>query len=189
MTRHTRRISLLQGYAINTTLLCADTLAVMSQHGARSHDRPAARRCRRGLALAAALLTLVGCADSTEQGRQEAKDMALRDAEAYTRDAEVAAISRTELGNGSVRYLREHLAKSNGQVLDSWSSSGMAEPGPVVGWVDVALTRTSSDSVFSKGATVTTCIRFEVYWSDRNGAQYSHHAKDCPADISPPPAQ
>ncbi len=115
--------------------------------------------------------------------------MALRDAKVYTRDAEVAAISRTELGNGSVRYLRKHLAESNGQVLDSWSSSGMAEPGPVVGWVDVALTRTSSDSVFSKGATVTTCMRFEVSWSDGNGAEYSHHVKDCPADLSPPPAQ
>ncbi|MEV4691118.1 hypothetical protein AB0K27_08335 [Micromonospora echinospora] len=159
-----------------------------TEHG-KALTRTAVRLCRRGLALAAVALALVGCADSTEQGRQEAKDMALGAAEVYTRDAEVAAISRTELGDGSVRYLRGHLARSNEQVLDSWSRSGMAKSGPVVGWVDVALARTSSDSVFSKGATVTTCIRFEVSWSDRDGAQYSHHVKDCPADMSPPPAQ
>ncbi|MGC4893882.1 hypothetical protein [Micromonospora sp. DT31] len=65
----------------------------------------------------------------------------------------------------------------------------MAEPGAVVGWVDVALTRTSSDGVFVEGATVTTCPRFEVFWSDREGAQFTYHTKDCPPDMPSPPAQ
>ncbi|KXK63572.1 hypothetical protein AWW66_02125 [Micromonospora rosaria] len=135
--------------------------------------------------LAVTALTLVGCADGIDRGRRDARDAALADAQRYVRDAEVAAISRGDLGDGSVRYLRGRLAEAGAQVLGSGSVPGMAEAGPVVGWVDAALTRSSTNTVWAEGATVTTCVRFEVSWSDRAGARYVYHVKDCPADLSP----
>ncbi|TDB94176.1 hypothetical protein E1091_11240 [Micromonospora fluostatini] len=134
--------------------------------------------------LAVTALTLVGCADAVDRGRQDARDAALADAQRYVRDAEVAAISRSDLGDGSVRYLRGRLAEAGAQVLGSGSLPGQAEAGPVVGWVDAALTRTSSNTVWAEGATVTTCVRFEVSWSDRAGARYVYHGG--PADRRSP---
>lgn len=142
---------------------------------------------RQALCLAVVLAAMSGCA---KNGEERAKDNAFFVADQVVHDVEMAAIGRSELGAHAVeRFVYELTAPDvQGQVLATWSKPGMAPP-ELVGWVDAALSRSSADDVipYSKGATVTVCVRFEVRWSNRDGAVYEYHEIACPQDATPTP--
>jgi len=133
---------------------------------------------RLGLVLIAVVAAVAGCAAPT--GEDRAREQAFATAKQLARQGEISLVSRSDLGPGSVAYL-SRLVLAPDTVLGSWSKPGFATDGDLVGWLDVAMTRTSTNDVFTSGAEVTVCFRFTVRWSDDDGAQYRYTEQDCPS--------